>query len=149
MEYAMPNKRITWFCVADAGTARIKKSALPRGPLGSVSTLNHATYEHGRYEEAGKGQESMGSARHGFQDAEGPIRREKREFAEIVAEYLDAAAERGEYHRLVLAAPPKFLGDLRAALGAKARALIAGEIRKDLTKESDAKLAGRVAEFAA
>lgn len=145
----MPNKRITWFCVADAGTARIKKSASPRGPLESVVTLNHAPYEHGRYEEAGKGQESMGSARHGFQDAEGPIRREKREFADIVAEYLDAAAERGEYHRLVLAAPPKFLGDLRAALGAKAKALIAGEIGKDLTKESDAELAGRIAGLAA
>jgi protein required for attachment to host cells len=145
----MPNKRITWFCVADAGTARIKQSAAPRGPLASIATLNHAPYEHGRYEEAGKGQESVGSARHGFQDAEGPIRREKREFAEIVAEYLDAAAQRGAYHRLVLAAPPKFLGDLRAALGTKAKALIAGEIDKDLTKESDADLAGRIADLAA
>jgi protein required for attachment to host cells len=145
----MPNKRITWFCVADAGTARIKEAAAPHAPLASVATLNHAPYEHGRYEEAGKSQESVGSARHGFQDAEGPIRREKREFAAVVADYLDAAAQRGAYHRLVLAAPPKFLGDLRAALGARAKALIAGEIDKDLTKESDAELAGRIADLAA
>lgn len=145
----MPNKRITWFCVADAGTARIKQQTAMRGPLVSVATLNHAPYEHGRYEEAGKGQESMGTARHGFQDAEGPIRKEKREFAAVVAEYLDAAAQRGAYHRLVLAAPPKFLGDLRAALSAKAKALVAGEIAKDLTKESDADLAERVADLAA
>ena len=145
----MPNKRITWFCVADAGTARIKQQNAVRGPLESVTTLNHAPYEHGRYEEAGKGQESMGSARHGFQDAEGPIRKEKREFAHVVAEYLDAGAQRGAYHRLVLAAPPKFLGDLRAALGAKAKGLITGEIPTDLTKESDAELAARVASLAA
>ena len=145
----MPNKRITWFCVADAGTARIKQSAARRGPLESVATLNHAAYEHGRYEEAGKGQESMGTAHHGFQDAEGPIRKEKREFAAAVAEFLDAAAMRGAYHRLVLAAPPKFLGDLRAALGAKAKAMVAGEIAKDLTKESDTELAERVADLAA
>lgn len=145
----MPNKRITWFCVADAGTARIKQQMALRGPLESIATLNHAPYEHGRYEEAGKTQESVGGSRHGFQDADGPIRREKREFAAVVAEYLDAAARRGAYHRLVLAAPPKFLGDLRAALGTKAKALVAGEIAKDLTKESDAELAARVADLAA
>ena len=145
----MPNKRIIWFCVADAGTARIKQAATPRGPLASVATLNHAPHDHGRYEEAGKSQESVGGARHGFQDADGPIRREKREFAETVADYLDDAAQRGIYHRLVLAAPPKFLGDLRAALGTKAKALVAGEIDKDLTKESDAELAARIADLAA
>jgi protein required for attachment to host cells len=145
----MPQKRITWFCVADAGTARIKQTAVPRGPLANVITLNHAPYEHGRYEEPGKTQESVGAMRHGFQDAESPIRREKRQFAEVVADYLDAAAMRGAYHRLVLAAPPKFLGDLRAALGSKAQALLAGEIDKDLTKESDADLARRIADLAA
>lgn len=145
----MPNKRITWLCVADAGTARIKQQTALRGPLASITTLNHPAYEHGRYEEAGKGQESVGSARHGFQDAEGPIRKEKREFATVVADYLGAAAQRGAYQRLVLAAPPKFLGDLRSALDAKAKALVAGEIPKDLTKESDADLAARVADLAA
>ena len=50
----MPNKRITWFCVADAGTARIKQQNAVRGPLESITTLNHAPYEHGRYEEAGR-----------------------------------------------------------------------------------------------
>jgi protein required for attachment to host cells len=144
----MPNKRITWFCVADAGTARIKQQSVLRGPLESIATLNH-TYEQGRYEEPGKVQESATTARHGFQDAEGPVRREKREFAAVVSEFLDSGAQRGAFHRLVLAAPPKFLGDLRAALGAKAKGLITGEIPKDLTKESDAQLADRVADLAA
>jgi protein required for attachment to host cells len=77
------------------------------------------------------------------------VRREKREFAAVVSEFLDSGAQRGAFHRLVLAAPPKFLGDLRAALGAKAKGLITGEIPKDLTKESDAQLADRVADLAA
>ncbi len=144
----MPQKRITWFCVADAGTVRIKQSIAPRAPLQSVATLNR-DYERGRYEAPETAQESTGPERHGFADAETPARREKRQFAEIIADYLDAAAERGAYDRLVLAAPPKFLGDLRAALGAKARSLVAGEIDKDLTKESDAELAGRMADLAA
>ena len=144
----MPQKRITWFCVADAGTVRIKQQASQRAPLSSVVTLNHEPYEHGRYEPPPRTQESASPARHSFTDTEGPVRREKREFAAVVADYLDVAAERGEYQRLVLAAPPKFLGDLRAALGAKARAMVAGEIDKDLTKESDAELAERISGLA-
>jgi protein required for attachment to host cells len=144
----MPKKRITWFCVADAGHARIKETTVLKAPLPTVTTLRHEPYEHGRYEEAGKGQESATSAHHGFQDAEGPIRREKREFAHVVAEYLNEGAKRGAYERLMLAAPPKFLGDLRSALDAKARGMVSGEIHKDLTKESDADLAARAAELA-
>jgi protein required for attachment to host cells len=141
----MPRKPITWFCVADASHARIKEATVLTTPLPTVTTLRHDVYEHGRYEEAGKGQESATTTRHAFQNAEGPIRREKREFAHLVADYLNDAAMRGAYQRLVLAAPPKFLGDLRAALGAKARGMLQGEIRKDLTKESDAELAARIA----
>jgi protein required for attachment to host cells len=144
----MPQKCTTWFCVADAGTARIKQSTSPVAPLTSITTLNRAPYEHGRYEEPGRSQESVGSARHAFQDADGPIRREKREFAEIVADFLDEAAARGAYQRLILAAPPKFLGDLRASLGPKAHGMVAGEVDKDLTKESDAELAERLSELA-
>ena len=144
----MPKKRITWFCVADAGHARIKEATVLKRPLPTVTTLKHEVYEHGRYEEPPKMQESVGSARHAIADAETPIRREKREFAHVVADYLNEAAERGAYERLMLAAPPKFLGDLRAALGAKARGMVSGEIHKDLTKESDADLAQRIADMA-
>ena len=144
----MPKKRITWFCVADAGHARIKETTVLTPPLRTVTTLRHEAYEHGRYEAPPSTQESATTARHSFTDAEGPIRREKREFAHVVADYLNDAAMRGAYQRLMLAAPPKFLGDLRAALGAKARALVSGEIHKDLTKESDAELAARAAELA-
>jgi protein required for attachment to host cells len=66
-----------------------------------------------------------------------------------VADYLNDAAMRGAFQKLVLAAPPKFLGDLRAALGAKARGMVSGEIHKDLTKETDIELVGRIANLAA
>jgi protein required for attachment to host cells len=145
----MPKKPITWFCVADAGHVRIKDATAPKPPLPTVTTLRHETYEHGRYEAPPKTQESATTARHSFTDAEGPIRREKREFAHVVAEYLNEGAKRGAFQRLVLAAPPKFLGDLRAALDEKARARLVGEIAKDLTKEADAALLRRMEEAAA
>jgi protein required for attachment to host cells len=146
---AMPKKRTTWFCVADAGHVRIKDATTRTAPLPTVTTLRHEVYEHGQVEPAPRVQESASPARHAIADAESPIRREKRGFAETVADYLNEGAKRGAYERLVVAAPPKFLGDLRAALDAKARERIVGEIAKDLTKEADAELLERLDEAAA
>ena len=144
----MPQKRITWFCVADAGHVRVKDATMAAAPLPTVATLRHEPYEHGRYEKPPTTQESATSARHGLSAAEGPVRREKREFAHVVADYLNKSGRQGKYQRLILAAPPKFLGDLRAALNAKTRAMVAGDIHKDLTKESDAELVARMKKMA-
>jgi protein required for attachment to host cells len=144
----MPEKRITWFCVADAGHVRVKDATIAASPMPTVATLRHEPYEHGRYEGPPTTQESASSARHGLSGAEGPVRHEKREFAHVVADYLNKSGQQGKYQRLILAAPPKFLGDLRAALDAKTRATIAGEIHKDLTKESDAELVARMTNLA-
>ena len=145
----MPKKRTTWFCVADAGHVRIKDATTPTPPLPTVTTLRHDVYEHGQYEPPPRTQESATTARHAIADAEPPVRREKRGFAHVVADYLNEGARRDAYQRLVVAAPPKFLGDIRAALNAKARERLVGEIAKDLTKEADADLLVRLDEAAA
>jgi len=143
----MREKRVIWFCVADAETAFIKEAAAPRATLHTRATLTHEPYEHGRYEPPGRTQESATATRHSFTDADGPVRREKRAFARVVADYLGEAALRGAFDRLVVAAPPKFLGDIRAALQPAARERVAGEVAKDLTKESDAALSARLSEI--
>ena len=58
----MPQTRTTWFCVADAGGARVLEALAPRAALTEVGKLAHEIYEHGRYEEPGKSQESATSA---------------------------------------------------------------------------------------
>ena len=140
----MPQSRITWLCVADAGVAHIKQWIAAGARLTNVATIAHGPYEHGRFEEPGRSQESATTMRHSFVDADGPVRREKRGFAYEVAGYLNEAAQREAFHRLVLAAPPKFLGDLREAMSPALQQRIVAEIDKDLTKESDAALAARL-----
>ena len=140
---------ITWYCVADAGRARILQAAAPRAPLAEIETLVHEPYEHGRYEPPGRSQESATTARHSFVDAETPARREKRAFAHDVADFLGAAAERNAFGHLVIAAPPKFLGDLRAALNPHVKARVKAEIGKDLTHESVKDLASHLADLQA
>ena len=144
----MNAKRITWMCVADANQARILARITPRSKLAAVTTLIHEEgYAHGRHEAPGRSQESATTARHSFVDADGPVRREKREFAHEVADYLNRAAARGEFDELVVAAPARFLGDLRATLDAPARRRVAAEIIKDLTKETEAELDARLADL--
>ncbi len=59
---------------------------------------------------------------------------EKLQFARAVAEIIDRGARGKSFDRLVLVAPPKTLGDLRAALGSSSQSAIYGELAKDLTK---------------
>jgi protein required for attachment to host cells len=132
----MESSTCIWYCIADAGQARILQAAAPRATLSEVQTLMHEPYEHGRHEPPGRSQESATTARHSFVDPETPARREKRSFAGDVAHFLDAAAERNAYGQLVIAAPPQFLGDLRAALGRTSKSRLKAEIAKDLTHEA-------------
>jgi protein required for attachment to host cells len=58
---------------------------------------------------------------------------EKRMFARQVAKLLDEHAGKHAIERLVIVAPPKTLGDLRAELSSHTSALVAAEVAKDLT----------------
>jgi protein required for attachment to host cells len=55
-------------------------------------------------------------------------------FAHELSDWLDEAARRGAFDRLVLVAAPRTLGDLRRALSAPVQARIVAEVDKDLTK---------------
>jgi protein required for attachment to host cells len=61
-------------------------------------------------------------------------RREKQLFARSVAQALDKIAAEGNYDRLIVAAPPTALGDLRANMSKHTAERITAEVAKDLTK---------------
>ena len=58
---------------------------------------------------------------------------EKHRFAKEIAEALYSAAHRGRYSKLVLAAPPMTMGDLRKALHKEVSDKVVAEVSKDLT----------------
>ena len=62
-----------------------------------------------------------------------PHEHEQRVFHHRIAAYLDGAAKRGDFDRLILVAPPKALGNLRSELTAATREKVSGELNKDLT----------------
>jgi protein required for attachment to host cells len=56
-------------------------------------------------------------------------------FARRIAEALSLAHQQSHFDRLVVIAPPRFLGTLREALPGPLHATIAAEIAKDLVRE--------------
>jgi|SoimicmetaTmtLAA_FD_contig_41_3465936_length_906_multi_2_in_0_out_0_2 protein required for attachment to host cells len=130
-------KKVTWILVADGARARVlMNDGVGKGLQPTVNgEMSHAlplTRDMGT-DRPGRVQQRGTSGRHAIQPHVDWHRFEKEKFSKEMATLLDAAAERGAFHRLILVAPPRTLGDLRAALGTKARALIHAEIDKDLT----------------
>jgi protein required for attachment to host cells len=60
---------------------------------------------------------------------------------------INEAAERKEFDRLILVAPPKTLGDLRANLSQRASGLVSGELDRDLVNTPVSKLEDHLADF--
>lgn len=130
-------KKRTWILVADGARARVLvNDGIGKGLHSAIDgEMAHAlppTRELGS-DRPGRGQQCGTGGRHAIQPHVDWHRFEKEKFSKEMATLLDAAAEHGAFHRLVLIAPPRTLGDLRGALGAKARSLIHAEIDKDLT----------------
>lgn len=58
---------------------------------------------------------------------------EKHRFAKEIADVLYSAAHRGQYSKLVIAAPPMIMGDLRKAFHKEVSEKVVAEVSKDLT----------------
>ena len=82
---------------------------------------------------AGRALGSDRSASHAVQPRTDPHRHEEEAFAREIADILEKARKRDAFDQLVVVAPPKALGDLRAAFTRPLQARIKAELNKDLT----------------
>lgn len=138
--------KTAWVLVADGAKARLLERVGPNGPLVpasakcfSESEARIPTREIGA-DRPGRVQESANAARHSMEPRVDWHRYAKEQFARSVAGALEEAALNKKYETLILVAPPQALGDLRSALGPHARAMVVGEIAKDLTNLPDHEL---------
>lgn len=98
-----------------------------------LASDNPPTREQGS-DRPGRAFSSMGTGRSAYADTDWHEVEEHR-FVGEMAQRLSALAGGGRMKAIVLVAPPKVLGDLRAALPETVRGLIVGELHKDLTKQ--------------
>jgi protein required for attachment to host cells len=131
---------ITWAILADRAQARILEI---RGP-GRVSVVEHIDHPDGRWQDhaagtdrPGRSFDSHGDARHALEPEESPSEHLAMRFARELGARLRTARLGHRFDRLVLAAEPRFLGRLRAALDGDTRRLVAAEVPKHLVHAAD------------
>lgn len=78
-----------------------------------------------------------------------PTRVAQTRFASQLLKILDDELADGSFDRLIIAAPAKFLGDLRASISKPLQAVTLSELPKDLTQLPDEKLPGHFEDFLA
>lgn len=93
---------------------------------------NPATRDQGT-DRPGRAFASVGGGRSAVGDTDWHEIEEER-FARAIAERINAGAEANEFSEIVIVAPPKTLGEIRKDLSKKAQGKVAGELAKDLTR---------------
>ena len=81
---------------------------------------------------SGSGRDSGGQGMHSMGHEKTARQKQAEDFAREVCAELDQLRNQGQLRRIYLVAPPKFLGQLRAAMSKQSAALVAGETDKDL-----------------
>lgn len=127
----------TWILVADGVRARLFSPSPDGQALVELEDFTHpegrAPGRHAMRDRPPRTMESVGPLRHGIE----PRTTEAEKSADRFAHELNAVLERGRvdhrYERLVVAAPPDFLGTLMGVLDHHVRDCVVGRVDKDLT----------------
>lgn len=117
-------KQTAWALVADAGHARILERRGMAGPWLQVEVMSAESpppHQVGR-QRPGRVHESVGPMRHAIEPRRDLHEATKAQFTELIARQLEEAVKRNGFDRLLLIAPPSFLGRLRLSLGPAAQA---------------------------
>ncbi len=146
------HKKRTWFVIADGSHARVLLRTAPNAALEPAlaeemfDPVEHSFARDLGDDRPGRSFDSPGGggARHAMEPRSDPHVLRKQAFARHVAAVINGAAERNEFDALVLVAPPKTLGEIRAALGEPAKRRVVAESPKELIKTPQAELAGHL-----
>ena len=129
----------TWILVAESSRAKLYSASSRKGPLSEVTAFVHP---EGRLhagdlvsDRSGSDSGSIGQGRHVVDDKTIPKKQENINFAREIAEYLEGARNKGTFRRLILIAPPAFLGLLRDTLGKEVLDLVTEQIDKNLVQQ--------------
>ena len=127
-----------WVLVADSGRARLFQA---EGTIGALQERTDLVMPTSRLQEQelvsdrpGRAFDSVGEGRHAMEPPTPAKEVESGRFAAELATLLESERQRGAYKRLVLVAPPAFLGQLRGALSDSVKTLVSAELDKHLVQ---------------
>jgi protein required for attachment to host cells len=141
----------TWILVADRSRARLFCADIDDDGK-SFTELEDFVNTDGRkpgqgyaYDHPPRTMESMGGASHVIQPHTTPEDKVAQRFAGELSDVLERGRAEQRYERLILAAPPRFLGTLQHALGKQVSACVVAHLDKDLTTLPAVQIQHRVA----
>jgi protein required for attachment to host cells len=131
-------KPTLWVLVADAARARLFQVEQPQqvlsAALGQELIGSNLRSREIASDRPGRTFDSGGEGRHAKEPPTDPARYAQEEFARDVVRLLDEKRKNRAFERLIIVAPPQFLGDLRAAMPQQLQASVAAEVGTDLSK---------------
>jgi protein required for attachment to host cells len=127
----------TWFLIADGSRARVVENLGRRRGFRDIEDMSLSIdlppSRDVLTDRPGRGHASYGRGRYAKENTGDPHRELKRAFAKMIGLALNAKLAAGGVERLIVVAPPTFMGDLRAALPKGVRTKVSGEVTEDLT----------------
>ena len=144
----MPNYPLTWVVVADSGRCRIFSLAANNADLEELEgAVNPAARLHEgdiTGDRPGMAFDGKGRGRHAMPSKHSAKGHAEEAFANSLAATLNDAQLGGRYERLVLFAPPHFLGVLRSQLDPAVANRVKASVDGDVTKQSPAQIRERL-----
>jgi protein required for attachment to host cells len=128
---------VTWVLIADGAQARVLENTGPGKGLNRVDGLEFSQEpllaRDINSDRQGRSFSSVGHGRSAYEPKTDPVDHREAAFLKTVAAMLDKKHCDRAYDRLVIAASPIALGDIRKALTEGVKKSIMAEIPKDLT----------------
>ncbi|MDD2761720.1 MAG: host attachment protein [Methylomonas sp.] len=133
---------VTWVIVADSSRARFFSLTSRTGPLQELEGMTHPEGRMRNQDEASDKQGGLagghGEGGHAFEAPTDLKHHEAEVFARQIADKLEHGRVGNDYDKLILLAPPAFLGALRKALNDHVANLVYATVDKDLVAENEA-----------
>lgn len=136
-------KTVTWVLIADGAQARVLENTGPGKGLRQVEGLDWAIEPLQAQEivtDRPGSKSGGGSFGGGMEPRTNPVEHRETEFVKSLAAMLERQQQQGAFDRLVIAAAPIALGDIRKAMSASVRKTVIAELNKDLTNLPTAQL---------
>lgn len=138
----------TWILVADAARARLFDWSQRDAELLEIADYanpeGRSPGQHPVHGRLPRTQESVGSAHHAIEPRTTLREKHAQQFALMLGKVLLRGRLEERYDRLVLMAPPRFMGILRSSLDEQTLDCVSDEVCRDLVTRSPAELRARL-----
>jgi protein required for attachment to host cells len=128
---------VTWVLLADGAQAKVFSHSGPGTGLSPVEDLlieeEPLKASDIMADKQGRAFSSVGQGRSGYEYSTDPVEAREANFVKRLAEQLDRKYQESAFGRLIIAAAPTALGDLRQAMSERLKDAVVAEEPKDLT----------------